>query len=125
MGRVLVATVNFPFVATQNFSLWACRFRRTGPLCWRSQRSGKRCADVRMGDQDVAEALSRPGRFEDRAVAAVPGDRRVRAAPAQRLCGGAAMKPPAPTRRDRLRAMLADLRMPGALEAGVLGDGPR
>ena len=27
------------------------------------------------------------------------------------------MKPPAPTRRDRLRAMLADLKMPGALEA--------
>ena len=34
------------------------------------------------------------------------------------------MKPPAPTRRDRLRAMLADLRMPGALEAidGILSE---
>ena len=34
------------------------------------------------------------------------------------------MKPPAPTRRDRLRAMLADLRMPGALEAvdGILAE---
>ena len=32
------------------------------------------------------------------------------------------MKAPAPTRRDRLRAMLADLKMPGALEAvdGIL-----
>jgi len=34
------------------------------------------------------------------------------------------MKPPAPTRRGRLRAMLADLRMPGALEAvdGILAE---
>ena len=34
------------------------------------------------------------------------------------------MKPPAPTRRDRLRAMLADLKMPGALEAvdGILSE---
>ena len=24
-GLMLVATVNFPFVTTQNFSLWACR----------------------------------------------------------------------------------------------------
>ena len=33
------------------------------------------------------------------------------------------MKPPAAGRRDRLRAMLADLRMPGALEAvdGICG----
>ena len=34
------------------------------------------------------------------------------------------MKAPAPTRRDRLRAMLADLKMPDALEAvdGILSD---
>ena len=34
------------------------------------------------------------------------------------------MKPPAPSRRDRLRAMLADLKMPGALEAvdGILSE---
>ena len=34
------------------------------------------------------------------------------------------MKAPAPSRRDRLRAMLADLKMPGALEAvdGVLSE---
>ncbi len=34
------------------------------------------------------------------------------------------MKPPAPSRRDRLRAMLVDLRMPGALEAvdGILSE---
>ena len=32
------------------------------------------------------------------------------------------MKAPAPSRRDRLRAMLADLKMPGALEVvdGIL-----
>ena len=34
------------------------------------------------------------------------------------------MKDPAPGRRDRLRAMLADLKMPGALEAvdGILSE---
>ena len=34
------------------------------------------------------------------------------------------MKPPAPTRRDRLRAMLADLKMSGALQAvdGILSE---
>ena len=34
------------------------------------------------------------------------------------------MNAPAPARRDRLRAMLADLKMPGALEAvdGILSD---
>ena len=34
------------------------------------------------------------------------------------------MKAPAPSRRDRLRAMLADLKMPGALEAvdGILSE---
>ncbi len=34
------------------------------------------------------------------------------------------MKPPAPSRRDRLRGMLADLKMPGALEAvdGILSE---
>ena len=54
----------------------------------------------------------------------VPGDRGGRTATAQRLRGGTAMKPPAPTRRDRLRAMLADLKMPGALEAvdGILSE---
>ena len=33
------------------------------------------------------------------------------------VCGGGAMMMPAGTRRDRLREMLADLKMPGALEA--------
>ena len=52
------------------------------------------------------------------------GNRGGRATTAQRLCGGVAMKAPAPTRRDRLRAMLADLKMPGALEAvdGILSE---
>ena len=40
------------------------------------------------------------------------------------LASGTARGPPAPTRRDRLRAMLADLKMPGALEAvdGILSE---
>ena len=59
---------------------------------------------------------SRPG------AAAAAGNREGRAATAQCLCGGAAMKAPAPSRRDRLRAMLADLKLPGALDAvdGIL-----
>ena len=58
------------------------------------------------------------------ALVIVLGNRRGRAPTSQRLCGGAAMKPPAPSRRDRLRAMLADLKMPGALEAvgGILSE---
>ena len=59
-----------------------------------------------------------------RAAAPAVGNRGGRATTAQRLCGGVAMKAPAPTRRDRLRAMLADLKMPGALEAvdGILSE---
>ena len=59
-----------------------------------------------------------------RAAAPVAGNREGRAATAQCLYGGAAMNAPAPARRDRLRAMLADLKMPGALEAvdGILSE---
>ena len=57
---VLAATVNLSFVVTQNFSLWACRFRRSRPALWAFQQSSMRGTDARMGDQDVAEALSRP-----------------------------------------------------------------
>ena len=39
------------------------------------------------------------------------------AAPAERLRGGGSMSVASASRRDRLREMLADLRMPGALEA--------
>ena len=44
------------------------------------------------------------------------------AAPAARVRGGRAVTAPAMSRRDRVRAMLADLKMPGALEAvdGIL-----
>ena len=57
-------------------------------------------------------------------AAATAGNREARAAAAWCLCGGAAMNAPAPSRRGRLRAMLADLKMPGALEAvdGILSD---
>ena len=63
-------------------------------------------------------ACSRPG------AAATARNREGRATTAQCLCGGAAMKAPAPARRDRLRAMLAALKMPGALEAvdGILSE---
>ena len=57
-------------------------------------------------------------------AAAPSGNRGGRAATAHGLCGGTAMKAPAPARRDRLREMLADLKMPGALEAvdGILSE---
>ena len=38
---LLAATVNFPFMAIQNFSLLACRSRCTAPLCWRDGRAGR------------------------------------------------------------------------------------
>ena len=61
---------------------------------------------------------------EPLAPLARPRSGRDRAATAQGLCGGAAMKAPAPNRHDPLRAMLADLKMPGALEAvdGILSE---
>ena len=40
---LLVPTVSFPFVPTQNFSLRGCCWRYAGPLFWLCQRSG-RCA---------------------------------------------------------------------------------
>ena len=54
----------------------------------------------------------------------LPATVKVERRPLSVLYGGAAMNAPAPARRDRLRAMLADLKMPGALEAvdGILSD---
>ena len=71
---MLVGTVNFPFVVTQNFSLRACRFRRPRPAVVGKSPQRERGTDVRMGNQDVVEALSRRGRFEDGALAAVRGE---------------------------------------------------
>ena len=85
-------------------------------------------------ERDERSALLPPGQLplsapraqpDSRTEAAAPsGNRGGRAATAHGLCGGTAMKAPAPARRDRLREMLADLKMPGALEAvdGILSE---
>ena len=74
------------------------------------------------GQLPLSAPRAQPG---SRTEAAAPsGNRGGRAATAHGLCGGTAMKAPAPARRDRLREMLADLKMPGALEAvdGILSE---
>ena len=58
----------------------------------------------------------RAGRPYRRLGAAAATGREGAAAPAGGLRGGRAMKAAAKNRRDRVRAMLADLKMPGALE---------
>ena len=73
-GKVLVPTVNLPFVPTQNCSLFGLSMtaHRVAMLALPTER--ERCADVRMGDQDVVEALLGAGRLEGGAVAAVRGE---------------------------------------------------
>ena len=88
----------------------------------RSLRARRACDAAAPGQQPLPP--SRPSAGCGARATARPGDSGGRAATAQRLRGGTAMKPPAPSRRDRLRAMLADLKMPGALEAvdGILSE---
>ena len=77
MSRLLAATLNPTFVAIENPTVLACRFRRSVPAVVAESPQRERSTDVRMGDQDVAEALSRSGRFEVGAGAAIwdqPGD---------------------------------------------------
>ena len=68
---VLVATVNPTFVANENATVLACCFVRPRAAVVMKSPLTERGTDVRMGDQDVAEALSRSGRFAVRAGAAV------------------------------------------------------
>ena len=72
--HLLVPTVNLPFVPTQNCSLFGLSMtaHRVAMLALPTER--ERCADVRMGDQDVVEALLGAGRLEGGAVAAVRGE---------------------------------------------------
>ena len=48
--KLRVAIINFPFIGSEEISHLGCRIRWIGPLCWRSQKSGRRCADARMGN---------------------------------------------------------------------------
>ena len=60
---MLVATANPTLVANENATVSACCFvRPRAAVVMKSPRMG-RGTDVRTGDQDVAEALSRAGRF--------------------------------------------------------------
>ena len=98
------------------------RHATTGERPGRPLRARRAVRPSPAGRRAIPTSRAAPGRG---AKAAAPsGKRGGRAATAQRLCGGAAMKAPAPNRRDRLREMLADLKMPGALEAvdGILSE---
>ena len=59
---MLVATVNPTFVANENATVLACCFVRSRAAVVMKSPRMERGKDVRMGDQDVAEALSRAGR---------------------------------------------------------------
>ena len=69
--KVLAATVNFPFVATENGTLPGfLECVSDAPIC-RGDRQKGAGAYTRMGDEDVAEGVFGPKGVEDRAVAAV------------------------------------------------------
>ena len=95
----------------------------TGGMSHRPLRARRAGGASPPGHRSLPASRAPPGSGA-RAAAPAVGNRGGRATTAQRLCGGVAMKAPAPTRRDRLRAMLADLKMPGALEAvdGILSE---
>ena len=97
--------------------------RHDGVTSHRPLRARRACGASPPGHRSLPASRAPPGSGARDAAPAV-GNRGGRATTAQRLCGGVAMKAPAPTRRDRLRAMLADLKMPGALEAvdGILSE---
>ena len=60
--RLLAATVNFPFVATENCTpCWLAGSAPRSKLLT-SSTGKERGSDARMGDEDVAEALPGPGR---------------------------------------------------------------
>ena len=91
------------------------RHATTGERPRRPLRARRAGGSGALGEPSLPASRPRAGSGAD--AAALAGNRGGRAATAYGLCGGAAMKAPAPSRRDRLRAMLADLKMPGALEA--------
>ncbi len=66
---LLMATVNPTFVAIQNPTVLACRLRGSQSAVLAFQQNWPRGTDARMGNQDVAETLSRLGRLEDGAGA--------------------------------------------------------
>ena len=68
---LLVATANTTFMANENATVLACCFVRSRAAVVMKSPRMERGRDVRMGDQDVAEALSRTGRFAVGAGAAV------------------------------------------------------
>ena len=88
------------------------RFERDarGALQPLAERPYRRIARHTTGRHDSAQALARVR------CGGTP--------PATRLCGGCSMRAPSDDRRERLRAMLADLKMPGVLEAvdGILAE---
>ena len=117
------------FVSDEDLNEQAQRWLEGTANVRRHGTTGERPVDRFERDEATGPAaagrpsLSALGRAAATGDPASPAHDRGRRAPsAQGLRGGGAMRAPTGNRRDRLRAMLADLKMPGALEAvdGIL-----
>ena len=71
---VLVATVNFPFVATENRTLCWLAVAGLRSTLLSKPTARRQVADARMGDEDAAEALSGTGRLEGGVGEALRGE---------------------------------------------------
>ncbi len=72
--RMLVATVNFPFVATENRTLCWLAVAGLRSTLLSKPTARRQVADARMGDEDAAEALSGTGRLEGGVGEALRGE---------------------------------------------------
>ena len=64
----------FPIYGNPKFLTFGLSFKEHRAALLQGWQSGTRRADVRMGDPEVVEALSGPGRLEDGVVAALRGE---------------------------------------------------
>ncbi len=71
---MLVATVNFPFVATENRTLCWLAVAGLRSTLLSKPTARRQVADARMGDEDAAEALSGTGRLEGGVGEALRGE---------------------------------------------------
>ena len=73
-SHLLVATVNFPFVATENRTLCWLAVAGLRSTLLSKPTARRQVADARMGDEDAAEALSGTGRLEGGVGEALRGE---------------------------------------------------
>ena len=72
--RLLVATVKFPFVATENRTLWWLAGAALRSTMLTTSTTRERGTDAWMGDEDVAEVLPGTGRLEGGVVETLRGE---------------------------------------------------